>query len=343
MTEKKLKMQDIARLAQVSKTSVSLALNGKPGVSQATRERIFKVIEENQYQPLRKRNHGKQHKLINAHFIIVNKAEEQGMVTDNFRSLPFFNTLLNQISKNINAFGGRVQLENLSATNLQADLAHLQADNQVMAAIILGTELTQAEVELINQALPKAVFIDTYYPGISADFVTMDNFQGGYLAAKTILAKGYQRLGYVASKTRIANFEERQRGFFQALKEVGQSVNKSDYFTMSPTKMRADTESPLQSAQDLPQVVFCEDDYIAIRLIKEFREKGIQVPQDVAVMGFDDIYEGNLITPELTTIHVPVEQIVDQALHQLQCKVAWESWEPQRCLVSTRLVERESL
>ncbi|MGN9067564.1 LacI family DNA-binding transcriptional regulator [Ligilactobacillus agilis] len=334
----KLKMEDIARLANVSRSAVSLALNGKPGVSQETREKIFKIMEEHHYSPLRKRNHGKSHKLINVNFVIIRKSE--GVVTSNIRALPFFDNLLSQVLKNVNSFGGKVQVETIEANELEDSLERLVKES---ATIVLGTDLTEKEVVLINSKLRKSVFIDTYYPGVSADFVTMDNFQGAYLAAKTLLNKGYRKIGYVASKTTMSNFNERRRGFNLALKEEGIEVDYKHFYRISPTRMRPDLEDNILCTENLPEALFCENDYIAIRLIKEFTQKGIKIPNDVAIIGFDDIYEGRMIIPELTTIHVPVEQIVDQALHQLQCKVSWENWEPQKCIVSTKLIERESI
>lgn len=343
MGEEKIKMKDIAQLAGVSRSAVSLALNGKKGVSKKTREKIFRVIQENNYKPLRKKNGGKNHKLSNVRFIIINKANKHGLVTDNFRALPFFNDLLNKILKNINNFGGKVQIESLDGDNLSKELSNIKSSDKIYPAVILGTDLTSEEVLEIDSAIPKAVFIDTYYPGISADFVTMDNYQGAYLAAKTILAKGYKRIGYIASEKVMSNFQERRRGFYAALKEMEVELDAKDFYVVSPTRMLPSMDNPLLSINDLPQAVFCENDYMAIRLIKELNQQKINVPKDIGVIGFDDIYEGKIITPELTTIHVPIEQIADQALHQLQSKVALDDWEPQKCLVSTRLIERSSL
>ena len=92
-----------------------------------------------------------------------------------------------------------------------------------------------------------------------------------------------------------------------------------------------------------PEVLFCENDYMALRLVKEFTKEKIRVPQDIAIMGFDDIFEDTMVTPELTTIHVPITQIVSQAINQLQNKAADHNWLPQKCFISTKLVKRESL
>ena len=110
---------------------------------------------------------------------------------------------------------------------------------------------------------------------------------------------------------------------------------------LSPTDQ--DPQGLDLKADSLPEAIFCEDDYIAIRLIKAAQRAAISVPDKLAVMGFDDIYEASLISPELSTIHVPVEQMARQALHQLQGQLTSTSWNPQKTLVATTLVKRQSL
>ena len=82
---------------------------------------------------------------------------------------------------------------------------------------------------------------------------------------------------------------------------------------------------------------------MALRLLKELTRQGIKVPEDVAIIGFDDISEDTMVTPELTTIHVPIAQIVTQAINQLQSKVSERDWLAQKCFISTKLIKRESL
>lgn len=338
----KLKMEDIAKMANVSKSAVSLAINGKDGVSQETREKIFKIIEEQGYKPLKNRHKGKSHKLINVNFIIVNN--DQGMVTSSFRSLPFFDSLVSTISKRVADYGGKMQINILSGQHLERDLTNMLKELDIQGAIVLGTEMTEETINMLKGKLKKVVFVDTYYPGVLADFVTMDNFQGAYQAVKYIVNKGYKRIGYAASSQLIPNFSERRRGFYQALKDLNMKINDQDFFTISPIKLLPDQDEIDQILKrDLPEAIFCEDDYIAIRLIRELKLRKIKVPSDVAIMGFDDIYGSTLISPQLTTIHVPVEQICDQVLYQLQCQVADKNWQSQKCLVSTRVIARESL
>lgn len=339
----KLKMEDIARMANVSRSAVSIALNGKAGISQETREKIFKVINENGYEPLRKRNKKTKQLPVTIHFIII--SNNQGMVTQNFQTLPFFNSLISIISNDVSQDGRNLQIDIIDGKNLKSDLEKLVNENKVQAALILATELTRKDVILLDKIIPNVVFIDTCYPDLAMDFVTMDNYQGAYQAGKHIINKGYKRIAYAASNKRIANFEERKRGFYQALYDMDYRIDEQDYFMISPTRLNPDEKEPLEliNRVSLPDAIFCEDDYIAIRLIKEFNLNGIRVPKDVAVMGFDDIYEGTLISPELTTIKVPLEKLVEQVLNQLQSKINDDKWVARKTLITTSVIERNSL
>lgn len=336
-----LKMSDIAKMANVSRSAVSLALNGKPGVSTKTRKKIFEIIDEQGYKPLRKRKKGGVRKLASINLIIV--SDKKGIVNRNYRSLPFFDHLVSSLTQNVSGFGGQIQIDTLMINTLAQDLKKLLESTIIDNAVVLGTDLKPEDIRFINEKINHVVFVDTYYDDVNADFVTMNNFQGTYMAANYIIKKGYKKIGYAASNKIISNFIERRRGFRQALKEHNINIPVKYFYSIDPTKLTPDSKIREFDTTDLPEIIFCEDDYMALRLMKEFIKKGLKIPDDIALMGFDDIYEGVLVTPELTTIHVPIDQIVNQVISQLQGQVADSNWEPQKCLISTRLVERESM
>lgn len=335
-----VKMDDIARLANVSKSAVSLALNGKEGVSQETRDKIFDVVNKYGYKPLRKSKKNTDKVITSVNFLVV---KTTGLVSGNYRSLPFFDSLISSLSEKVSNTGGSLKIITTDSETLPQTLEEIKRD-QNNGTIVLGTDLTASQAELINNKLDNVIFVDTYFDNITADFVTMDNYQGAMLAGKYILSEGYKRIGYFASDKIISNFVERRRGFRDALKSKNIKINKNHFYSVSPTEINPkglDIEDIIKN--DLPDAIFCEDDYIAIRLIKAAQQKNIKVPKQLAVIGFDDIYESSLISPELTTIHVPVNQMADQALFQLQKRLFTPNWSPQKTLISTKLIKRNSI
>ena len=203
--------------------------------------------------------------------------------------------------------------------------------------------MNKNQVLFLNSKIKNAIFIDNYFEDVDADFVSIDNFQGGYNAGKFIVDSGYTKIGYVASNRIITNFLKRREGFRAALKEKNIEVPNEFVFSLNPIELKGTLPEFFYSGQEYPHAIFCEDDYMALRLVKELTRIGTKIPEKVAIMGFDDIFEDTMINPELTTIHVPIEQIVRQAINQLQEKVSNSNWLSQKSFVSTKLIVRESL
>lgn len=334
-----LKMSDIAKMANVSKTAVSLTINGKEGVSEETRQKILDIIAEQGYTPLRKSHKENAISIGEVTFLVVTTS---GVVRDNYRSLPFFSSLISALSAEISKLNGSLRTVTIQSQELASKIDSVD-DRQGAGILVLGTDLTEEQALLIRAHVPQALFIDTYFENITSDFITMDNYQGAYLAGKYILAQGYHKIGYFASEKITSNFNERRRGFQAALKGGNVTVAPEHFYYIPPTGLEAHDIDVQQIVTDLPEAIFCEDDYIAIRLLKAVQEAGLKVPEDIAIMGFDDIYEDTLVSPELTTIHVSVEQMVQQALYQLTQRLHSREWNPQKTLFATTLKRRQSL
>ncbi|GJI54577.1 LacI family DNA-binding transcriptional regulator [Lactiplantibacillus plantarum] len=336
-----MKMDDIARIANVSRSAVSLALNGKDGVSEETRAKIFKVIDEYNYKPLRKNKKSGHQELANVNLLAI---KSSGLISNNYRSLPFFDSLISSLSERISSSGGTLQINTIDAATLKQSLKDLPISSGSTGTIVLATDLTESQVRLIQSELDNVVFIDTYYHNIKADFVTMDNYQGAFDAGMFMLEKGYKKIGYVASDKLVSNFKMRRQGFKDALETQNLEISNQNFYTVSPTELNPRGLNIHQIIdQNAPEAIFCEDDYIATRLIKGCLNAGINIPTDLGIMGFDDIYEGTLLTPELTTVHVPIQQITNQTIRQLQGQVFEKEWAHQKTLISTSVIIRGSL
>ncbi|WP_434432512.1 LacI family DNA-binding transcriptional regulator [Lactiplantibacillus paraplantarum] len=333
-----IKISDIAQLAGVSKSAVSLALNEKPGISISTRKKIIKIAHQQGYTPLRKKRQDIQNNLGAVAFLVVTTT---GVVKSNYRTLPFFNSLISCLSAEISAVNGSLKTITITQTELSQQLSSIRETAD--SFLVLGTDLTKKSAALINQRLKHVVFLDTYFEDINADFVTMDNYQGARLAGEYILRKGYRQIGYFASDKIMSNFSERRRGFRAILKEAGVTISNDNFYFISPTETNPNGLNMTRFINKLPKAIFCEDDYIALRLLKVARQAKITIPDQLAIMGFDDIYESTLVSPELSTIHVPIEQIAHEALKQLIDQYLHPQRLPLKILVATKLVERQSL
>ena len=306
-----MKMDDIARLANVSKAAVSIALNNRPGVSDETRQRILEIAKQNNYVPSRRSRKSAAKPVI--HFISIST---DTVAVNRPTDLPFFANLLAEISVVTQAQNTSLQIESLSPAQISAWVASVdEDDSNYFGTMVLATALSKSDVLTFTRTLKKVLILDADFRDLAVNAVAIDNFLGGYRAASGILDRGYTDIGYIQAAENYPNFRERQNGFLQRLKEANikpSLVKKVPSMSLD----HSETDTELIRSQ-LPSVLFCDNDYIAIRIIRAAQQNGIRIPQDLAVMGFDDIAESRVVTPELTTIHVPVHTIATLAINRL--------------------------
>ncbi len=337
-----MKIDDIARLAQVSKSAVSLALNGKPGVSEETRATILKIAEDYHYVPLRnvKKKETNGNRIIR--FVACKNSD---IVTDNYESMPFFNELLGYLTSEMKNYPFSLLITSVQTETLEEELNALEEEQTSDGILLLGTNLTAQQIERVKKIQPNIVVLDTCIPQMNCDFIAIDNYQGAYEAGLYLLQNGHTNIGYARAQTRIYNFKERERGLKKALDTHGVSIHENHCYEFPAMDIQTQVEkfSFLARKDHLPTAIFCDNDYIAISLIKTLNLLNIQVPKDISIIGFDNISEAKVVIPELTTIHVPKEEIAREALKRIIGKIQ----RPQtdigfHAFIGTKLIERSS-
>jgi DNA-binding LacI/PurR family transcriptional regulator len=339
-----MKIDDIAKLANVSKSAVSLALNGKNGVSQKTREKILKIAQEHGYipRPIVKTDQYFQSNSKILRFVACTNA---GIVTDQFESLPFFTELINNLDNQIGSSGYSLLVSSVNIENLDEEITRLEKDQKSAGILLLGTNLTPEQILLVANIQPNLVVLDTCYETLDVNFVLMNNVYGAYHAGKKLIELGHEDIGYVESNIRMYNFEMRKKGFMQVINENGLKINDQNQFSISPTMITSQDafKDKISSRLDqLPTALFCEADYMAISVIKSLTEFGIKVPDEVSVIGFDNIFESQVITPELTTVNVKKDRIALLAVEKLIRQIENNDADKIKLFVDTELIVRNS-
>jgi len=339
-----MKIDDIAKLANVSKSAVSLALNGKNGVSQKTREKVLRIAQEHGYipRPIIKADQFVQLNTKLLRFVAVTNA---GIVTEQYESLPFFTELIHNLDRQIGTSGYSLMVSSISIENFQDEITRLEQEQKSAGILLLGTNLTPEQINLVASVQPNIVVLDTCFETLDVSFVVMNNVYGAYQAGQYLMELGHQEIGYVGSNTRMYNFDMRRKGFLQALSENGLMIAETNYFSVSPTVISSQDvfkEKIKNRLNQLPSALFCEADYMAISVIKSLTELGVRVPDDVSVIGFDNIFESQVITPELTTIHVKKDRIALLAVEKLIKQIENTDTDRIKLFVDTELIERKS-
>lgn len=329
--------KELATQLNLSATAVSMALNHKPGVSTETRSRVIKAAEKAGYDFSRlspnKNKSGDIYCIIyRAHNAILNYT-------------PIFSELTDGIEQECRQNGYRLKTLQIyeKTDSLQKYIEDLRVSGCV-GIILLGTEITASTCKKFLQLSIPLVLLDSYFDSVDCSSVSINNAQGAYLATNYLISRCDKQPGHLCSSYKINNFTERENGFHQALREHGMSIGKSVRHELSPSIEGAffDMLEIIDRDDQLAGCYFADNDLIAIGAIRALKLRGYRVPEDIAIIGFDNISEGRVIDPSLTSVDIPRKFVGQTAAGQLIRQLSTPSPHAVKLEVSTTLVKRFS-
>ncbi len=340
MCVKRMRLEDIAKLAGVSKATVSMVLNNRKGVGDETRKRVLDVVTSHGYVP---KSLVDPTQLYAAKTIRFLAFATDDVVSEGYGEAPFFAEVLEGIEAESRRLGYELTFSTLRSAE---EFEHITARNMSYGYLLLGTNVSEDLVRSIVGREPATIVLDTGFDFVDANFVMLDNTSGAYAAVDYLIDLGHRRIGYVQGRTRIQNFRHRRRGFDAALRRHGLELHERDVVSVPP-----DTELGEQAFErhlreregPLPSAFFCENDYIALGVMKALRSAGIEVPADVSVMGFDNVPRAAVVEPPLTTMNVDKHALGALAVRRLvEVCEARGKVDATKVSMVTRLVERGS-
>jgi len=333
----KMKAKEIARLLGVSPSTVSLVLNNKPGVGEETRQQILKLLKENNYNvPDIPTEHVPERHI---QFIIYKKHGK--VISDT----PFFSVLIESINR-----AARTADFNLIITYVdenQDDIPSIlvQIDKTRPAGLlILATEMASEDINNFKYLGCPMLLLDNQFADQDIDTVCINNADGVYKAVSYLVSLQHKEIGYLDSKVWINNFEQRLRYFKYHLLKYGAVLPEGNIFQLTPTMDGAylDMKTYLSLGKDMPSALFAANDIIALGASRALKEAGYQIPQDISIVGFDDIAFCEMSDPPLTTIHVYNQHMGSVAVKRLVELIEQPSIEIQKTYISTHLILRSS-
>lgn len=330
--------KELAKILGISQAAVSIALNNRPGVSEDTRKRVVAAAREYGYTSAN--THAKESKPKVISFVLYKKQE--GIIIDN---TPFFSALTEGVAVCCRENGFSLDMRYIyESANVASDIEDIVASG-VSGIILLATEMRAEDFDAFKKISIPMVVLDTYFENISTDCVLINNIQGAYLAAETLIRKRGNQPGYLRSSYMIGNFEERADGFYKAIRSNNMSTSKSVVHLLKPTVNGAhdDMCAILDSGAETADCYFADNDMIAVGAMLAFKEHGYEIPRDVAIIGFDNAYPENLIKPALTTIDVPKQAMARLAVERLIKVMSEVQNVSLKIQVMTSLIERDSL
>jgi LacI family transcriptional regulator len=309
----KATIDDIARLAGVSKATVSRVLNRKPDVDPATRERILRIVEEQNFVPS-----------ATASLLARGKSRLLGVLIPSFTQ-PFIQDVLRGVAETIEQTPYELVLYSAYRTMHDDDKSHV-IDN------ILATKLTAGILamymgksvhhlaDLHKSGFPVVVIDDQEQPDAMMPWVSADNITGSYDAVRYLISLGHQRIAHIQGPMQYLCSRERHEGYQRALLEAGiqpdeRWVIEGD-FQPNGGRLAASTFFALPEEQR-PTAIFAANDQMAYGVLSAAEEHELQVPRNIALIGFDDISTSAHIRPPLTTVRQPFFEMGQRGIEAL--------------------------
>jgi len=291
-----MNLQDVARRAGVGAATVSRVLNGSPGVKSSTRARVLRAAEELKYKPN-----------LHARRLAGGRSNVLGVVMTNLYN-PFFADIYHAIETNAVQRGYETLLANSAhdVKLLKASVHRLLG--QQVAGLGVFPEMEPAILEELREAQIPVVLFDAGETGEGFTTIHFDHRKGMRMLLELLHALGHRRMAYISAPIFVRPTEERRQEFVDTTSRYG-----AEGLVVAPVEDgfaggREATRELLRSGF-APTAILCVNDWVAVGVIRELRNQGLAVPQDVSVTGFDDITIAEFCCPSLTTIHIPRTEI----------------------------------
>ncbi len=298
-----LRLEDIARLSGVSRSTVSRVINQHPNVSAKTQRKVLAAIEQYNYQPN-----------LAARALVTQKLNVIGIliphiVSDVF-SDPFFALLLQSITATANQLNYGVTLW-LTSTENGTNTLDRVLNNRLLDGLIVASAVVDKQfLGKLEERHRPYLLVGHPDPAAGASFVDVENEVGGQVLTEHLINQGYRRIGFIPGRKELASSQDREQGYTKALTEANLPViiGPAGNFT------EAGGYEAMQSL--LPRdvdAVFCASDLMAIGALRAIKEVGLCTPDDIAVGGFDDMQLAKTTDPPLTTIRQSIDRLGEVA------------------------------
>ncbi|MNC21565.1 putative HTH-type transcriptional repressor ExuR [compost metagenome] len=325
-------IKDIARLAQVSHTTVSRALNDSPLINSETKEKIKQLAQEMGYTPN-----------FSAKSLVMDRSYNIGL---------FFSTLNTGTSagffyETVRGINSVVKdAYNLVVRGID-DYEHYRSiHRKSFDGVIVMSQSAKDDPFLhhLSEAGIPHIVLNRKVEGLKAINILSDDSHGSYRVVNHMIKKGHRRIAIISGKQNFHSTVERRDGFVRALQDAGIELKES-YQVGASYDLKSGYTAMLQLLElpERPTAVFCMNDDMAVGAVKAVFDAGLQVPGDVSVAGLDDSMFSAYLSPALTTVKRPIEEISRQGALVLLESIEQKTLAPDTIYLRTELVVRESV
>lgn len=323
-------LKDVAERAGVSRAAVSRTFTEGASVSAKTRAKVERAAADLGYSPN-----------MLARSLTTRRTQLVGLVSNNFHN-PVFLQIFDLFTRAIQDFGLRPLLVNLSDETDPAKSARLLKQYSVDGVIVASSHLPDGFARTFRDTgLPVVHAFGRATDALDVTVVGIDNVAAGRMAASTLLARGYRRLGYIGGPEGASTTQDRLAGFQAEAQRQGVAVISG--FAGAYSYEAGRTEMARALRQTRAEAYFCADDVLSIGALSAVAEAGLTAPDDVGIIGLNDMEMAGWSSIGLTTIHQPFDRIVRASIELIAAQLTDPARPPELRQFPCHIVERRTL
>jgi len=339
MKKQQISIKDIAKICNVSTATVSLVLNDSPKITQKTKEKVLKVIKEYEYYPN----------------IIAKRLSKR--ITSTIA------VIVPQISHIFNDYYFAESLSGIYDTALKYDYEillqvankefvenkkylRLFKEGRIDGALFVGSTLNDEYLKDFQNFSYPFLLVNSYLKNSKVPYIKGDAVEGGYIATKYLISKGRKKLAFIAGSWDVSTTIDKFEGYKKALQEFNINFDNNLIFTGNFTQISGSIiadEIKNKNLLNKIDAIFSSNDLMAMGLIEKFKSFGVKVPDDIAIVGFDNNPLSEICSPKITTVFLPVYEIASQCCEYIiKNKIENKEFQPIFKTLPVKLIIRES-
>jgi len=292
-----MNLEQVARRAKVSTATVSRVLNNATPVKSATRARVMKAVEELKYHPN-----------LHARTLAGGKSRSIGVIVSNIEN-PFFLDIYKAVETGAHAAGFEVIMANTDYSSKQLVTSiRLMIGRRVAGLAAIVSEMDPELIDELTGSRIPVVFYDVGAPRQNITNIRVNYRSGMEMLIAYLYSLGHRRLGFIGHHAMLGPINERVNVLLESVARFPDVEVQTAADTDSLEGGRRATRTLLSAKPSLTAIV-CVNDFMAVGAMREIRERGLRVPEDMSVTGFDNIRLAQFCYPALTSVHIPREQI----------------------------------
>lgn len=326
-----MRLEDVAKRARVSIATVSRVVNNVGPVKNSTRLRVLKAIQELKYHPD-----------IHARTLAGAKSRTLGMIVSNLEN-PFFLDIFRALEADAHRHGYEVLVANTDYRPRRlVSSVHLMMGRRLAGLAVIVSEMEPSLIQELTESNLPIVFYDVGTPARNISNIKVKYQKGIQKVAEYLYSLGHRRMAFVGHHTGLEPLLDRKKSFLDTMKRYAGGVEFATAADRDGPVGGQQATRQLLSSGFRPTAIICVNDFMALGVVRELREGGLAVPQDVSVTGYDNISLSEFACPSLTTVDIPREKIGHLAFAALVPEHEESQVRGREILIDPELVIRES-